>query len=287
MRWSAHQISHLQMRTIVRAHARAQSRSCLMVPDTVLGQAIFYRGRRVLPWAFYRGCPRGTHGRKGLALTVRTLPLMPNPIFCENEQRSSTIVCYQSFTFVIFLQYRHRYWTVLSNTASCSHRASPPVPTARLPLRPPRRAAQQSASAMAMLSRLPVNLGRVASRLGAPAAPRVAHTSGLAAALHAASDRPSATTTALARAPPSAIVRHAHSSSARDAVNMGLKGMAPKSGGEYVVTKLDDRTCSKLFGRGGSSGTRRAPCCLLSVIYELLTLCCFYALPYCACCVLS
>ncbi len=41
---------------------------------------------------------------------------------------------------------------------------------------------------------------------------------------------------------PKAIVRHNHSSSARDAVNMGLKGMAPSNTGEYVVTKLDDRT---------------------------------------------
>jgi hypothetical protein len=41
---------------------------------------------------------------------------------------------------------------------------------------------------------------------------------------------------------PSAMVRHAHSSSAREAVNMNLKGMAPSNRGEYVVTKLDDCT---------------------------------------------
>lgn len=44
----------------------------------------------------------------------------------------------------------------------------------------------------------------------------------------------------LAAPAPRALVRGAHSSSARDAVNMGLKGMAPSNRGEYVVTKLDD-----------------------------------------------
>jgi hypothetical protein len=44
----------------------------------------------------------------------------------------------------------------------------------------------------------------------------------------------------LAAAPTTAVSRYAHSSSARDAVNMGLKGMPPSNRGEYVVTKLDD-----------------------------------------------
>lgn len=40
--------------------------------------------------------------------------------------------------------------------------------------------------------------------------------------------------------PNAVVARHAHSSSAREAVNMGLQGMAPSNRGEYVVTKLDD-----------------------------------------------
>lgn len=98
------------------------------------------------------------------------------------------------------------------------------------------------------LSRGAVGLGGILNRANAThgliASRYVARTPGVAAALHGADStaRGFARVTDISRAPQNSIVRHAHSSSARDGVNMGLKGMAPTSRGEYVVTKLDDRS---------------------------------------------
>lgn len=95
-------------------------------------------------------------------------------------------------------------------------------------------------------------LQRRTSALTSPAAsvaPRLIATasSGEALPASAAGAGRRSRSNALAAPAPIALTRFAHSSSARDAVNMGLKDMAPSNRGEYVVTKLDDCALDSAF----------------------------------------